>query len=85
MWVSSKAWLTQDLIGGLMLCVMASSAVDCEFEPRTGQTKDYKIGIFFSFSAKQAALRIKSKYQLARNQDNASEWKDMPTREIFFY
>jgi hypothetical protein len=48
MYVSlSKAWLTQNLIGGLMVCVLASSAVDCEFEPRTGQTKDYKIGILF--------------------------------------
>jgi hypothetical protein len=67
-----------------MVDVLASSAVDCEFEPRTGQTKDYNIGICVSFSAKQAALRIKSKYQLAWNQDNASEWKGMSTREMFF-
>jgi hypothetical protein len=46
------------------------------FEPRSGQTKDYKIGIY-CFSAKHAALRRKSKDWLARNQDNVSEWCDM--------
>jgi hypothetical protein len=32
-------------IGGVMVIVLASSAVDREFEPRSGQTKDYKIGM----------------------------------------
>ena len=36
------------------------SAVDHGFEPRLGQTKDYKIGIC-CFSTKHAALRRKSK------------------------
>jgi len=36
--------------------VMVSSAVDRVFEPRLGQTKDYKIGICY-FSAKHATLR----------------------------
>ena len=27
-------------IGGVMVCVLASSAVDRGFEPRSGQTKD---------------------------------------------
>jgi hypothetical protein len=44
-----------------MVCVLASSAVDRGFEPQSGQTKDYKIGIC-CFSAKHAALRRKSKY-----------------------
>ena len=47
-------------IGDVMVCVLASSAVDCGFEPQSGQTKDYKIGIC-CFSAKYAALRRKSK------------------------
>jgi hypothetical protein len=38
---------------------VASSAVDRGFEPRSGQTKDYKSGIC-CFSAKHAALRRKS-------------------------
>jgi hypothetical protein len=37
-----------------MASVLALSAVDCELEPRSGQTRDYKTGIC-SFSAKHAA------------------------------
>ena len=47
-------------IGDVMVSVLASSAVDRGFEPRSVQTKDYKIGIC-CFSAKNAALRRKSK------------------------
>jgi hypothetical protein len=59
------------------------SAVDRGFEPRSGQTKDYKIGIC-CFSAKHAALRRKSKDWLARNRNNVSEWSDMSTRGLLF-
>ena len=58
-------------IGGVMVSVLASSAVDRGFEPRSGQTKDYKIGIW-CLSAKHAALRNKSKDGFARNQNNVS-------------
>jgi len=51
---------------------LASSSVDRGFEPRSGQTKDYKIGIC-CFSAKHTALRRKNKEVLAENQDNVSE------------
>jgi hypothetical protein len=63
-----------------MVSVLASSVVDCRFEPRSGQTKDYKIGIC-CFSA---ALSSKSKVWLARNQNNVSEWSDISTRELLF-
>ena len=63
-------------ISGVMVSVVASSAVDRGFEPRSGQAKDYEIGIC-CFSAKHAALRRKSKDWLAQNQDNVSEWDDM--------
>ena len=53
-------------ISGVMVSVLASSVVDRGFEPRSGQAKDYKIGIC-CFSAKHAALRRKSKDWLARN------------------
>jgi hypothetical protein len=66
-----------------MVSVHTLSAVDCGFEHRSGQTKDYKIGIC-CFSAKQAALRRKSKDWLARNQDNVSELSDMSTRGLLF-
>jgi hypothetical protein len=41
----------------------------------SSQTKDYKIGIC-CFSVKHAALRVKSKDWLARNQGGVSEWGD---------
>ena len=55
-----------------MITVLASSAVDHGFKPRSGQTKDYKIGICF-FSVKNTALRRKSTDWLARNQDNVCQ------------
>ena len=52
-------------ISGIMVSVLASSAVDRGSQ--LGQTKGYKIGIC-CFSAKHAELRRKSKDCLARNQ-----------------
>ena len=49
----------------------------------TGERCDCKIGIC-SFSAKNAALRKKSKDGLARNQDNVSEWGDISIRGLLF-
>ena len=49
-----------------MISMLASSAVDCGFEPRSGQTKDYTIGIC-CFSAKHPALRRKIKDWLTQN------------------
>ena len=66
-----------------MVSVLASSVVDLGFEPRSGQTKDYEIGIC-CFSAKHAALRKKSKDRSSRNQNNVSEWSDMSTRGLLF-
>ncbi len=59
-------------IGGVMVSVLASSAVARQLELRLGQTKDFEIGMCY-FSAKHAALRRKIKDLLARNQDNVSE------------
>ena len=59
-----------------MISVIVSNAVDRGFEPRSGRTKDYKIGIC-CLSAKHAALRRNSKDWLTRNQNNVSEWRDM--------
>jgi hypothetical protein len=61
--------------------LLASNVVDRGFELRTGQTKDYKIGIC-CLSAKHATLRRKSKDFLALNQDNVSEWGDMSIRGL---
>jgi hypothetical protein len=52
----------------LITPLLALSVVDHGFEPRSGLTKNYKIGMC-CFSAKHAALRRKSKHWLAQNQD----------------
>ena len=44
----------------VIVSVLVLSVVDRGFESRSGQTKDYKIGIC-CFSAKHTALRRKSK------------------------
>jgi hypothetical protein len=76
-------YYSRNRIGGVMVSVLISSAVDRRFEPRSGQTKDYKIGIC-CFSAKHAASRRKSKDWLAWNQNIVSEWSDMSTRGLLF-
>ena len=45
--------------------------------------KDYEIDIY-CISTKHAALRTKCKDWLARNQDNVSEWDNMPIRRQLF-
>ena len=70
-------------IGGIMVSVLALSAVDRGFEPRSCQTKDYRIGSC-CFSAKHATLRRKSKDWIARNQNNVLEWSNMSIRGPLF-
>jgi hypothetical protein len=62
-----------------MVGMLASSG----FEPRSDQTKDYKIGIC-CFSTKHADLRSKSKDWLAQKQNNVFEWSDMSTSGLLF-
>jgi hypothetical protein len=66
-----------------MVSMLTSSVVDHWFEPQSGQTKDYEIGIC-CFSAKHTALRRKSKDWLARNEDNVSEWGNMSICGLLF-
>ena len=63
--------------------MLAWSAVDRGFESRSGQTKDYKIGIC-CFFPKRAALVSKSKDWLAWNQDNVSKWNNISTHKVLF-
>jgi hypothetical protein len=70
-------------IGGVIVSMLASSAVDREFEPRLYQNKDYNIGMCGSV-ARYAALNKKSKDWLARNRNNVSEWVDMYIRGLLF-
>jgi hypothetical protein len=75
--------LEKNRIDGVMVSVLASSAEVRGFEPRSGQTEDYEIGIC-CLSTKHAALRRKSKDWLAQNQDNVSEWGNMSIRGLLF-
>ena len=52
---------------GVTVSVLASRVVDRGFKPRSGQTKDYEIGIC-CICSKHSALRRKGKYWFARNQ-----------------
>ena len=63
--------ITANRISSVMVGVLAPSVVDRGFEPRSGQTKYYKIGIY-CFSDKHAALGRNRKDWLARNRDNLS-------------
>ena len=67
-----------DHIGGVMAYVFSWSVV---IETQSLQTKDYKTGIC-CFSAKNAALRSKSKDWLAWNHDNVSKCSDMSTSKL---
>ena len=62
-----------------MVSVLASSG----FEPRSGQTKDYEIGIC-CFSAKHSAFRRMSKDWFGRNYDNVFKWDNMSNRGLLF-
>jgi hypothetical protein len=73
----------ENRIGGVMVSMLTSSAIDRVFEPRLGQTIDYKL-IICCISAKHAALRSKSKVCLAQNQNNVSEWSDMSICGLLF-
>ena len=66
-----------------MVTMFTSSVVDGGFEPRSGKTKDYTIGIC-CFSAMHAVLRSKSKDWLDRGRVNMSEWSCMSTRGLLF-
>jgi hypothetical protein len=66
-----------------MVSVFTSSAIYREFKPRSGQPKNYKIGIC-CFSAKHAPLGRKNTDWLARNKDNVSQWGDISVRKLLF-
>jgi hypothetical protein len=71
--VNAALELIFNSIDGIMVSMLTSCAIDCGFESRLGQTKEYKTCIC-CFSIKHAALRRKNKDGSALNQDNVSEW-----------
>ena len=63
--------------------VLVSLVVCRGFEPWSGRTKDYNIGIY-CFSSTHVALRRKNENWLSRNQYNVSKWGDMFIRGLLF-
>ena len=68
----------------VMVSVFTSNAVGRGFDLRSGQTKDYKIGICCFSAIKHTALRRKSTDWLSRNQDNVYEWGENYIRGLLF-
>jgi hypothetical protein len=68
--------LIRNRIRGLTVSVLASSGIVCGFDPRSGQRRDFIIGIC-CFFAKHGAFRSKSRYWLNQHQDILSEWSNM--------
>ena len=89
-WIYGKCYIiqgTQNRISCVSFSVLALSAIYREFEPRQGQTEDYKIDILCCFSAKHAALkdiRDNIKYCIIRNLNNVSEWKDSQESDLSY-
>ena len=66
-----------------MVRALASSAVDCGFEPRSGQAKYCEIGIC-CFCAKYLTLRRNSKDWLLLILDDVSQWVEMSIHGLLF-
>jgi hypothetical protein len=58
--IATRSLMSSNRIDGVMVSMLASSAVDRGFQPRSGQTNGYEIDICYS-SDKHAALCRKSK------------------------
>ena len=82
-WLIYNGWTITQKIYNINIIYYICGVIVNVLDPRSGQTKDQKIGIC-CFSAKHAALRRKSKDWLARKQDNVSEWSDMPIGGLLF-
>ena len=78
LWQSVCLWskFEHNCISGVMVSMLTSSAVDCGFDPGSGQTKDNEIGIY-CFFAEHTALRSESKD--CGNLINVFAWSDMST------
>jgi hypothetical protein len=75
--------LTNHRISDVIVSVVVSRAVDRWIKHRSGQSKDYKIGMFF-FSSKHKSLRRTTKEWLGREQDNVPELSDMSILGLLF-
>jgi hypothetical protein len=67
----------------VIVSMLVSGVADRWFESRSGQSKDFKIGMC-CFPAKHEALWRKGNDWLTRNQDNVSEWGDISICGMLF-
>ena len=68
-------------IGGIMVRMLSSTAVDRWFEPRLGQPKTFKLVFIASpLRMQQYGIRAKTGW----NQNNVSEWSDMSIPRLLF-
>jgi hypothetical protein len=63
-------------IGGEMVSVFASSAVDRGFESRSGHTKDYEIGIHCFSANHTASMRKRNKLKKEKQNNDQNKQKD---------
>ena len=81
---SNKKKCKQQWCSGVMVNMLALSAIDHRFKTWWGHTKDYEICIC-CFSVKHAALMRKRKDLMAwKHQDNVSVWSVMWTTNCCF-
>jgi hypothetical protein len=66
-------------MAGVIVSMLTLSAVDSEFEPRSGKTTETIKLVFVPSLAKHAKTNW-----LRMNQDNVSEWSNMSTHELLF-
>ena len=78
-----RATIESNHIGGVIVSVLNSLAVNRGFEPRLGKSKYYENGICFFYTT-HTALQSKRKDWLAPNLGNVSEWSNMSIRELMF-
>ena len=70
-----KTSKNDNIIGGVMVSVLGSSAVDHGFESQSSKIKDYKI-IICCCSVTYTAIKSKNKYLLSRNTHKTSYWRE---------
>ena len=78
-----RATVESNHIGGVIVSVLKTLAVNRGFEPWLSKTQYYVIGICF-FSTTHSALQSKNKDWLALNLCNVSEWSNMSVSELMF-
>ena len=76
MFYDSTAFMNTITTRGGMVVVLVPRVVDRVIDPRSLETKYYKIGIS-DFFVKYTTLRNKNKDWVVRNKDSVPDWSDI--------